>query len=98
MEGKPQSRLQEVSANEKGRLIIAVVYHCGMLPTGSNTTTRRIRRIVAVLEDIRVGLRSLHGHPAGRVLAKKVRSGQKNLVALYFIRTADTTTTSYLAA
>jgi len=72
----------------------------GLLPNGKEINWRNLRRrsLLAVLEDIRVGLRSLHGHPAGRVLAKKVRSGQKNLVALYFIRTADTTTTSYLAA
>jgi len=29
------------------------------------------------------GLRSLHRHPAGRVLAKKLSSDQKNLVKLY---------------
>jgi len=30
-----------------------------------------------------VGLRSLHGYPAGRVLAQEVSSGQNNLVMLY---------------
>jgi len=39
MEGKTQSRRQEVSADEIGRLIQAVALYCGILPTGSNTTT-----------------------------------------------------------
>jgi len=49
MEGNPQNRLQEVSADEIGRLIQAVVHYCGISPTGSNTTTGQIRRIVEVL-------------------------------------------------
>jgi len=53
MEGKPPNRLQEVSANEIGRLIEAVAHYCGISPTGSNTTTGQVRRIVAVLKDIR---------------------------------------------
>jgi len=39
MDGKPQDRLQEVSADETGRLIQAVALYCGISPTGSNTTT-----------------------------------------------------------
>jgi len=39
MEEKPQNRLQEVSADEIGRLIQAVTHSCGTWPTGSNTTT-----------------------------------------------------------
>jgi len=39
MEGKPQNRLLEVSADEIGRLIQAVALFCGISPTGSNTTT-----------------------------------------------------------
>jgi len=50
MEGNPQNRLQEVSADE---IIQAVAHYCGISPTGSNTTTGQIRRTVAVLEDIR---------------------------------------------
>jgi len=33
MEGKPQKRLKEVSADEIGRLIQAVAYYCGISPT-----------------------------------------------------------------
>jgi len=77
-EGQPQNRLQEVSADEIGRLIQAVAHYCGISPTGSNTTTGQIRRIVAVLEDIPKGVPVTFC----RVLAKKVRSDQKNLVEL----------------
>jgi len=52
MEGKPQNRLQ-VSADEIGRLIQAVAHYCRISQTGINTTTGQIRRIVALLEDIR---------------------------------------------
>jgi len=38
MEGKPQNRLQEVSADEIGRLIQAVALYCGISPTRSNST------------------------------------------------------------
>jgi len=37
MEGKPQKRLKEVSADEKGRLIQAVAHCCGFSPTESNS-------------------------------------------------------------
>jgi len=33
---KPENRLQEVSADKIGRLIQAVAFYCGILPTGSN--------------------------------------------------------------
>jgi len=39
MEGKPQNRLQAVSADEIGCLIQAVALYCGISPIGSNTTT-----------------------------------------------------------
>jgi len=39
MEGKHQNQLQEVSVDEIGRLIQAVALYCGILKTGSNTTT-----------------------------------------------------------
>jgi len=51
MEGKPQNRLQEVRADEL-RLIQAVAHYCETWPTGSNTTTGQIRRIVEVLDKI----------------------------------------------
>jgi len=38
MEGKAQNRIQEVSADEIGRQIQAVVIYGGISPTGSNTT------------------------------------------------------------
>jgi len=38
MEGKPQNRLQEVSADATGRITQAVALYCGLSPTGSNTT------------------------------------------------------------
>jgi len=38
MEGNPQNRIQEVSADEIGRQIQAVAIYCGNSPTGSNTT------------------------------------------------------------
>jgi len=44
MEGKPQNGLQEVSADE---------INCGTSPTGTNIINAQIRRIVAVLGDIR---------------------------------------------
>jgi len=50
MEGK---RLQEFCADKKGRLIQAVGHYCEVSRTGSNTTTKQIRRIVAVLEEMR---------------------------------------------
>jgi len=56
MEGKFQNRLHEVSADEIGRLIQAVARYCGISPTGSNTTTGQIRRIDAVLEEVRQGI------------------------------------------
>jgi len=52
MEGKPQKRMQVVSADEKVRLIQAVAHSCGISPTRSNTTTGPIRRIVEVLKEI----------------------------------------------
>jgi len=52
MEEKHQKRLKEVSADEKGRLIQAVATYCETWPTGSNTTTGQIRRIVEALEEI----------------------------------------------
>jgi len=52
MEEKHQKRLKEVSANEEGRLIQAVAHYCGTWPTGSNTTTGQIRRIVKALGEI----------------------------------------------
>jgi len=51
MEGNPQKRLQDVSADEKRGLFQAVAHYCGTSPTGSNTTTGQIRRIVEVLEE-----------------------------------------------
>jgi len=53
MEGNRQNRLQEVSADEIRRLIQAVARYCGISAAGSNTTTGKVRRIVAVLEGIR---------------------------------------------
>jgi len=38
MKGKPQNRMQEVSADEIERLIQAVAFYCGISPTGSKTT------------------------------------------------------------
>jgi len=38
MKGKPQNRMQEVSADEIERLIQAVALYCGISPTGSKTT------------------------------------------------------------
>jgi len=38
MRGKPQNRMQEVSADEIERLIQAVAFYCGISPTGSKTT------------------------------------------------------------
>jgi len=38
MEGKPQNRMQEVSADEIGRQIQAYAFFCGISPTGSNST------------------------------------------------------------
>jgi len=52
MEGKPQQHMQEVSADEKGRLVQAVAHYCGISPTGSNITTGQNRRIVEFLEEI----------------------------------------------
>jgi len=46
MKEKPQKRLKEVSADEKGHLIQDFAHYCGTWPTGSNTTTGQIRRIV----------------------------------------------------
>ncbi|XP_037727972.1 uncharacterized protein LOC119558648 isoform X1 [Drosophila subpulchrella] len=71
MDGKPQNRLQEVSADEIGCLIQGVAHYCGILPTGSNTTTER---------NMPVRLRSLYGHPAGHVLAS---SGKNNLDSVH---------------
>jgi len=50
MGGKPQ-HLQEVSADDKRHIIQAVAHYCGTSPTGSNTTTGHIRRLVEVLEE-----------------------------------------------
>jgi len=52
MEEKHQERIKEISANEKGHLIEAVAHCCGTWPTGCNTTTGQIRRIVEALEKI----------------------------------------------
>jgi len=49
---KSQKRLQEVSADEKGRSFQAVAFYCGTSPTGSNTTKWQICGIVEVLEEI----------------------------------------------
>jgi len=38
MEGKPQNRMQEVSADEIGLQIQAYALYCGISPTGSNST------------------------------------------------------------
>jgi len=38
MEGNPQNRMQEVSADEIGRQIQAYALYCGISPTGSNST------------------------------------------------------------
>jgi len=38
MEGRPQNRLQEVSADEIGHQIQAYALYCGISPTGSNST------------------------------------------------------------
>jgi len=38
MEGRPQNRLQEVSADEIGRQIQAYALYCGISPTTSNST------------------------------------------------------------
>jgi len=38
MEGKPQNRMQEVSADEIGRQIQAYALYCAISPTGSNFT------------------------------------------------------------
>jgi len=38
MEGKPENRMQEVSAGQIGRQIQAYVFYCGISPTGSNST------------------------------------------------------------
>jgi len=38
MEGKPQNRMQEVSADEIGRQIRAYGLYCGISPTGSDST------------------------------------------------------------
>jgi len=48
MKGKHQKRVQDVSADEKGRLIQGVALYCGTSPTGSTT----IPSIVEVLEEI----------------------------------------------
>jgi len=50
MEGKPQKRLKDVSADEKG--VHAVAHYCGISPTGSNSTTGQVHKIVKVLEEI----------------------------------------------
>jgi len=52
MEGRLQKRLQQVSADEKGRLIQAVAHYCGTSPTGSKITTGQVRGIVEVLDEI----------------------------------------------
>jgi len=52
MEEKHKKRLKEISAGEKGRLIQTVAHYCGTWPTGSNTTTGQIRKIVEVLKEI----------------------------------------------
>jgi len=49
---KNQKCLQDVSADEKGRLIPAVAHYWGTSTAESNTTTRKIRRIVELLEEI----------------------------------------------
>jgi len=49
---KTQKTTAEGQGDEKGRLFQAVAYYCRTLPTGSNTTTGQIRRIVEVLEEI----------------------------------------------
>jgi len=38
MEGNPQNRMQEVSADEIGRQIQAYAIYCGISPTGSHST------------------------------------------------------------
>jgi len=60
---------------DKGRLI-------QVLSKLSNTTTGHISRIVEIIQS-RSPFRSLLGHPAKRVHARKVISGQNNLVMLY---------------
>jgi len=97
MKGKPQNRIQEVSADEIKRLIQAVALYCGISPTGSKTTGASPQNSWSAGESqwegiCRVGLGSLHGHPAGRLLAKKVISDDLSISTPY------TTTTSYLAA
>jgi len=52
MEGRHQKRQKEISANERGHLIEAVAHYIVTWPTGSNTKTGQIRRIVKVLEMI----------------------------------------------
>jgi len=69
MEGNPQNRQQEVSADEIGRLIQAVAHYCGISPTGSNTTTGKILKIIAVLEDIRQGIPVGRNMPSGTSLS-----------------------------
>jgi len=49
---KWKKNTKNVSADEKGRLIQAVAHCCGTWPTGTNTTTRQICRIVEALEEI----------------------------------------------
>jgi len=38
--------MQEVNADEKGRVVQAVAHYCGTSPTESNITTGQNRRIV----------------------------------------------------
>jgi len=50
--GKPQNRLQEVSADEIGRLIQAIALYCG-ISQEAIPQQGQIRRIVEVLEEIK---------------------------------------------
>jgi len=52
-------------------------YHNRVKSTEQLKCCRRSTRESQWKGTCRVGLRSRHGHPAGRVLARKVRSGQK---------------------
>ncbi|XP_070855245.1 uncharacterized protein [Drosophila suzukii] len=108
MEGKPQNRMQEVSTDEIGRLVQAVALYCGISPTESNTTTG------ANPQDSGNAGRDPLEDPSAKEHAEwdfvpymdilagvpSQRNGTNNNTISddLSIRTADTTTTSYLAA
>jgi len=52
MVGKPRKRLQDIITHQKRCIIQAVAHYCETSPTGTNTTTRQIRRIYEVLDEI----------------------------------------------